>query len=60
MNVTRQESIWEQECFPASTQVLTPDGLKRLDNLTVDDSVLSMNPFTATIEYTNIVGWLHH
>jgi len=38
-------------CYDSSTDVLTDRGFKRFSNLTTDDKVLSLNPFTTEIEY---------
>lgn len=46
-------------CFPGKTKVITKDGSKTMDQLSIGDSILGYNYETNRAEYSEMMAWLH-
>jgi len=51
-------TVQKAGCFPASSQVMTPEGLKRMDALTEGDQVLGMR--NGKEVFGKVKSWFHH
>ena len=51
-------TVQKAGCFPASSQVMTPEGLRRMDSLKEGDRILGMKDGKEV--FSKVRSWFHH